>query len=208
MAQRSLIGGVGAYPQAVPIGGGFVLPGRGGANTTPAEAALYVYRIPYIFTSAGTMTFIGCHVNGSSGTTGCVLRIGLYADNQGVPGALLADFGTASCVGSAGNVTLTTAQPISAYTPYWLACAMQGSAVTRAIMWDYDIVNGPQDIGFLVVPFTAANNVGDIFNGGGMNGFRMGYVLNGVTGALPNPYGTPSGPIGGNIAPRLSFKIV
>lgn len=208
MTTRTIAGGGASYPQAITIGGGYLLPGRAGGNTTPAEAVLYCYRLPYIFNASGTMTFIGCHVNGSSGTTGCVLRMGLYADNQGMPGVLLADFGTASCVGSAGNVTVATNQPIVAYTPYWLACAMQGAAATRALMWDYDIVNGPQDVGLLMVPLSTAGNVGDMFSGGGLNGFRMGYTISGVTGALPNPYGTPSGTMTGNIAPRLTFKIV
>lgn len=118
----------------------------------------------------------------AAGTTGSVLRFGIYRDNGG-PGALVSDLGTLSAT-TGTNVLLT--KTISAILPAglaWLGVSGQGGPVTQPIlksnqssMTEFPIDHGSSD------PVA--------FSGLG------GLIQANISGAFPDPFvrGGASGP--------------
>ena len=91
------------------------------------------YATPYMSPKGHTYQAIGSLGN-VGGSAGAVVRFGLYADNNGAPGALISDFGT---------VVATTATPYLVTTPiilnggvlYWLCIVGQGAPVTQPTVY-------------------------------------------------------------------------
>ena len=80
------------------------------------------------FKSACSITALSIYLNSTySSATTYDYRLGIYADSNGAPGALLVDAGTLSIAtgATAGfkTITLGTAQSVAANTPVWLVCA-------------------------------------------------------------------------------------
>lgn len=101
------------------------------------------------------------------------VRMGIYADSSGLPGALITDFGSVATTVS-GLVTIAITQ---ALTPgwYWLACAAQGAN------GNHQAFNAGQVGGFVGTTSPTA-----------IPG-PAGYLsATSVPAGLPNPFGTPS----------------
>lgn len=119
------------WPMKSTLGaGGKRLGPIGMAATNNAAATanrLYVVpvAVPY------DLTAVALSVRVTTGASGNV-RLGIYADNQGQPGALVVDAGTLSTT-TAGLLELTLSQPLSAGL-YWLAAAFNAApAVNMAV---------------------------------------------------------------------------
>lgn len=102
-----------------PLGGAVVSNGLGGAGALDT-----IWAIPVLFTHDITWTRIGIGVDtlDASGNA----RLGIYADSNGYPGALVLDAGQVSCA-VADEVEATISRALSANTWYWLAIAFDGS---------------------------------------------------------------------------------
>lgn len=144
--------------------------GTGTGLLSPAEAQLRACSL--VLNSTTTIDRIGLNIY-SAGTTGSVLRLGIYADTGShSPGALIIDAGTVPGTNTGSGdraIVLDPALVLSAGT-YWLACVNQGGAATRASPYgtnNYDAdarITRTSDYP-LTSPFT-------------------GYSRSGVTGAL------------------------
>lgn len=111
----------------------------------------------------------------TGGSTGAVVRLGIRNDNNGKPGTLLLDAGTAATTSSASYPTITISQALAANTTYWLSATAQGTPTTGAITR---------------YPTTwLSGKVGLISQASGAS---FGYTQTGVTGALPTNF-TASG---------------
>src|SRR5262249_7880648 len=87
------------------------------ADSNPAGDA---EAFKYTATASGQAGTLSFYVD--TGTTATALKVGLYADASGKPGALLAS-GTLSSPGTAGwkSITLGSNPSVTAGTPYWIA---------------------------------------------------------------------------------------
>lgn len=121
-----------AAPALPPVygitGAGTWAPQGGGGITNVSLTANQVIFAPIQVASSRTLTVLGINV-AVAGSSGAVIRFGVYRDNGGKPGTLLLDAGTsgASGVGFAhvgANLALSTGQ-------YWLAAVAQGGATTQ-----------------------------------------------------------------------------
>lgn len=80
------------------------------------------------FKNACTITALSVYLNATyGGATTYDYRLGVYADSNGAPGALLVDGGTVSiatgAVAGFKTITLGSALSVAANTPIWLICA-------------------------------------------------------------------------------------
>jgi len=108
----------------------------------------------------------------TAGAAGAVLRFGIYADNNGVPGALIVDAGTVVTT-STGTVSIAGGSPaaLQAGGIFHIACCPQGTPATQATFF--------QSTGDPHTKYpTAASSV--------VNAQGIG-IVSGVSGALPNP---------------------
>lgn len=99
------------------------LPGFGNAQL--ANGDLYV--VPLLVPAAYAVDRIACAVT-TGGSAGAVIRLGIYADASGQPGALLVDAGTVAAT-TTGGKQITIAKTLSAGL-WWLALVCQGAPVT------------------------------------------------------------------------------
>ena len=93
-----------------------------------------VFYMPISFIAGATLTKLGINISGA-GTSGSVVRLGVYTDNgKGSPGVLVKDYGTVA--GTSATFVSTTAftqgLPPGAY---WFACCGQGSPATQPNVW-------------------------------------------------------------------------
>lgn len=93
------------------------------------------------FKNACTITALSVYLNATyGGATTYDYRLGVYADSNGAPGALLVDGGTVSIAtgATAGfkTITLGSALSVAANTPVWLVCAA-GHAGTVPTLINY-----------------------------------------------------------------------
>ncbi len=142
---------------------------------------------PWVVPDPLTLTRIAAEVTGA-GDAGCTLRLGIYADNAGVPGALILDAGTIP--GDAVAVAEITISQALARGLYWVGGAVQGVTVTAPTLKTFT--------GAAQVPITfgttlpAAGTVGNSF------------LLSGVTAALP---GSAAGAVVAGSSPRILVKV-
>jgi hypothetical protein len=83
--------------------------------------------VPITFDADVTLDRIAIAVQ-TVGGTGSVCRLGVYADNSGLPSSLIADFGTVDTAGSTGQKTLTISQAISKGVVWLCVAAQVGTA--------------------------------------------------------------------------------
>lgn len=123
-----------------------------------------LYFVPFQIWQTTTWQKIGVDINATD-ATGAV-RVGVYSDNNGVPGARLVDAGTVSTSAS-GSVFVTTTITL---TPgrYWSAIVLQGATGTPST---YEATGITFPIGNTFAPTISAT-----YNS---------YVETGVNGALP-----------------------
>jgi hypothetical protein len=110
--------------------------------------------------------------SGSTFTGTASVRLGIYADNGGIPGNLILDAGTVSVTASSTVYAITISQSVSAGTLYWLAF----NAQTAGTVNSYAGQTGSPAAGQLILNFLTASD------------FTMvtSYRQTGVTGAFAN----------------------
>lgn len=140
---------------------------------TFAQADGQAKGIPLPIADRTAVDRIACEVT-SAGTTGAVVRLGIYEDNgENNPGALLVDAGTVDAT-TTGVKELTISQTLEPGL-YWLVAVNQGTPSTTPVLR----YAASQAVPFLtdeVVNFTSPST--------------HCVVSNTMTGALPDPFGS------------------
>lgn len=171
-----------ARARKVPTSSGlwFCVPGTVSTNT-PGLNTLNAHRLQ-LDTQISASAFAAEVTSGGSTAT---LRIGVYADNGGVPGELLYDSGSLAAA-TTGVVTATPGSPITLYPgTYWLAVVLQTAVSNMRGVVTADLVA-------MATSTLALQNT------------LAGWGLAGVTGALPNPWTGGNGTAGPT--PRVAVK--
>jgi hypothetical protein len=143
--------------------------------------------IPIQFGKACTLNGVAIRVT-IVGEAGSVCRLGLYTDADGVPGSLVADWGTVAG-DSVAVPTLTPSTLVSAGW-YWQAIAFQAAPTTRPTISVYQTT-------------PVSNRVGDS-SAGTVAGVSC-YVQDSVAGALPANFST-AGTLGVGNTPTIWLK--
>lgn len=131
-----------------------------------------------IHLEAGTLDRIAAHHFSTAGGAGEVQRLGIYNDDNGRPGSLLLDAGTIDLTTGNAFKAITISQAVSDAW-YWLASVRQGTTNT-AHMVGY----GTDDQHQSLMDWQE-------FDGTAIHDKGLWIArTTGVTGALPNPYGT------------------
>lgn len=117
-----------------------------------------------------TATRIGAEVT-SAGDVGSKLRLGIYADNGGVPGALVLDAGTIN--GDSATVQEITISQVLSRGWYWFGGAVQVVTVTQPTVRTISNILESTVTPTTAAPSSSTNNAA---------------LLTGVTGALPTPF--------------------
>jgi len=183
--------GTGVFSTPASDGPKMGAPSDSGAAYVPAYIAnanagnqvqdrLYAVRIPL---RSGTLDRIFAH-HWTAATAGETFRLGIYSPTSaGLPGALLLDAGTIDLSTATGLKALTISQAISS-SYYWLAGVQQGGTAAGMLAFGA----GQQLGGFGSGQFQRLLDITAIYN----NNAAYPY-LSSVTGALPDPFGTPTG---------------
>lgn len=82
------------------------------------------WAIPYLVTKTTNFKAVGFWTSATGGA-GSVTRVGVWNDNNGVPGTLKADWGTIDTVTATGSHQVTFASTQFVAGPYWLALIPQ-----------------------------------------------------------------------------------
>lgn len=131
-----------------------------------------------------TVNSIACEVT-SAGTTGAVIRLGIYNTTDGFPTTLVLDAGTVDAT-TTGAKTITISQALAAGT-YCLAAVVQGGATTRPTVRVVSLASGiPQ-------PTSTAYH-------------RSCFTQYAVTGALPATFTTTPGIDSGDM-PHVQIRL-
>lgn len=142
-------------------------------------------RFPFNVTLDRIATFVQ-----TGGSTGAVVRLGIRNDNNGRPGTVLVDAGTAAAETNSSFPTITINQTLLANTTYWLSATAQGTPTTGAI------TRIPVNVWLPgIVGQTGLSSVTSI-----------GYWQSGVTGALPSTF-TVGGLVQLNNADGYTFQV-
>lgn len=140
-------------------------------TSTSALTANRLYAIPFPIGFSGVIS--GVAINCTTSAAGNVLRIGIYdSTSGGLPGSLVSAFGSVAGT-STGMKTITGLSVSVVPKLYWLACVNQTSAAT----WRAGGIGHP-----LVPDFTATP----------VDTTPCSLAIDGVSGALPNSFGTPT----------------
>lgn len=89
--------------------------------------------IPIMLAVGRTPDRIGIEVTVAGTASVSVHRLGIWADNGGVPGTLLVDAGTVA-TDSTGLKEVTISQALAAHTLYWLGVVQQGAPAATATL--------------------------------------------------------------------------
>lgn len=159
------------------VSGNYYFTSGQSATTTASMGANNVLKVvPWRVPSAVTLSKIGCEVT-TAGEAGSKVRLGIYADASGVPGALVVDGGQIN--GDSNTVQEATINVSLDPGLYWIGAAAQSAPTTRptvrASLYQY----APEEayIGQATIP--------------GTNDLWYGYGVASVSGALPSTFGTP-----------------
>ena len=108
-----------------------------GAESALTLTANRIYGISLPMGNRDTHTFTEIGIRCSTSIDGAKVRLGIYNDNNGVPGTLLLDCGEFTCSGTgAQDIKKTISQQLITQTNYWLALvsdsaiAVNGCATT------------------------------------------------------------------------------
>lgn len=174
------------YPFWFPLrsGGLSSTPLGSGGLTTLAVTASILYACPlFVPQTSVTLSAIGIEV--STFATGNV-RLGLYYDSAGVPGALLQDSGAVSTGTANGFKSVATSQVLTAGW-WWLAAVFDATPTVRAL--------------------TTANSLHLLgFANGTDTNIHTGVSVAFTYGTLPNPFQAGSALHTGNF-PRIMVQL-
>ncbi|WP_349321659.1 hypothetical protein [Asticcacaulis sp. MM231] len=112
-----------AWPMKSTLGAGGKRIGPIGMTTT-SNAAVTANRLYVVPVAVPYDLTVALNVRVTTGASGTV-RLGIYADNQGQPGALVVDAGTLTTT-TAGVLALAISQPLGAGI-YWLAAVFNAA---------------------------------------------------------------------------------
>lgn len=170
------------------LGGGLQLPIQDGryyigptefldGSDSIAETDGILFALPFAFGEGKTWTRIG--VQETAGGALDAIRVGVYADSNGLPGARILDAGELS-LASPGFIEATISQALDANTVYWrvgISNAATGTAAPTRVSASGlgGFVYGLQD------------------DGGGTLSSRIYPYRSVAYGALPASFGTPDG---------------
>jgi hypothetical protein len=168
---------LGFAPAGTPFHPGYVSgrwysPPMHNVSTVAVSLAVNtIYATPFYVSTTNTFKAIGLVLDGSA--TGKFVELGIYADSGGAPGALVLDAGEVS-IASITTVTITIS-PSLAPGWYWLACAHNNTSTVNvfATQGGMQFIAGSATLGASTI---AIPTVSWTFS----------------TGALPNPFGTPT----------------
>jgi hypothetical protein len=166
--------GAWAVPVAMfqyPTGRWFTVPNVG-SMTDFTITANRLYTHPFIITQKQTADRIGVLVSGVIAGKKC--RLGIYADSNGMPGALVVDAGEES-VAVAGIYPVTIAQVLPPGR-YWLAVVSEATPGLHAFYHYY---------GFM---FMGVKDESPSMSSAAPQGVYVAHAY----GALPDPFGTPT----------------
>lgn len=163
----------------------------GGSVGTQSLTADQMVCVPLRVPNAVTINEIAIHVNGTVGTTGSVIRLGIYADSSSGPGSLILDAGTVVST-STGLKTITISQALAAGV-VWVVCASQGGASTQPQV----VTDSGQAY------FDAAGQIGFMPDGTLFN-VATSLTQASVSGALPS---TASATTLSQLRPRIALKV-
>jgi len=110
---------------------GYYIRAAASNSSVTAQLNLAYYSPIWIFTT-GTYDRIATRTSATFSGSG-VTRLGIYADNNGVPSTLLLDAGTISATASNTNYEITINQSLTAGL-YWLCSVSQTNASTNSYL--------------------------------------------------------------------------
>jgi hypothetical protein len=119
----------------------------------------------------------------ASATASELVRIGIYYDNNGRPGALLLDAGTIDLSTATAVKSITISQPITTGR-WWIMSVRQGPTNTATVK-RYTASSSTNKSHEAGVGWSEMENAGDTAD----REFTS-FGVSSVTGALPNPFGT------------------
>lgn len=157
--------------------------GTGAATLTTA----LLRAVPFIVPNTVTLTKIGAEVT-IAGEAGSKYRLGIYSNTDGRPDALLLDAGTIA--GDSATVQELTISLTLTPGVYWAAGVTQVVVTTQPTM-------RVSASGTPVIPIDNGTTVP------GAGAVPHGWAIAGITGALPNPFGTP---VVSGSTPRIFVK--
>ena len=138
-----------------------------------------------IHLSAGTLDRMGVRHDNTTGAAGEVLRLGLYKDSNGRPGALVVDAGTIDLATAAAAVKTVTISTAISTGVYWIAAARQGPSSTAQTTC-YGALAQQSTYGVGGWAETRPGGSGELYDA-----MSTLYVAS-ITGAFPDPFGTPT----------------
>lgn len=150
------------------------------ANVVVSANVLYAAPVPIPASGSYDRVAVTCIT-----ASGASARLGLYADNAGVPGALLED-GGAAALADATLLAQTIAETIVGPTIVWLAAVFNGTPTMGAI----------EGIGIGARGTSTSGSLATV----------IGVSRTFTYGALPDPYGSPTG--GSVISPFIAMRKV
>jgi len=197
-ALRGALSGVGLVTDSTvggtPPASTYLYPLAPTATATSNALGNDVFRAAPALLPAISITKVGAEVT-VAGSTGCTVRLGIYADNGNyAPGSLILDAGTipGDAVGVAEITLGSTAVLPAGY--YWLGAVVQGTPATQPTLRTLSGNNVPP--GFILGAGTSTPSAGQSMVG-------VGQVS--VTGALPATLPSPGG--SGAAPVRLFLKL-
>jgi hypothetical protein len=141
------------------------------ASSTVTPTVNATYYTPIFIPNSITADRISI-VTHSSHSGSAVVRLGIYADNSGIPSTLILDAGTVSTTAGAGVFSITISQALTAGNWYWLAWNCQTAATTNAY------IGNPSG-------FTGGNQLNPRVSAGNFNTV-ISLAQSSVTGAFAN----------------------
>lgn len=140
-------------------------------NSTITATANTTYYQPFFVPNSVTLDRLQFATTATFAGT-AVVRLGIYANNNGVPGNLILDAGTVSATAANTVYSITISQSVTAGTTYWLAFNSQTAATTNI----YAGASSNAGNGYPITAFMTAANFAGI----------VAYAQASVTGAFAN----------------------
>lgn len=184
-------------PGAIPYRSGLYYPaGRGVVTSAGASSGNGVFRaVPVYIPTPTVISTMGGEVT-VVGEAGSVIRFGIYADSNGVPGTLVKDFGTISGTAVAAFAEVTNPTTLAPGW-YWFGAAVQLAPTTQPTIR----LIVPTDSSMGDMPVTVGT--APLSN----QAIQIGYLMTGATGALPATFAGAGAPPVTASAPRVLFKV-
>jgi hypothetical protein len=171
-----------------------LLPGAAGPSGSKqfSNANGQLVALPFLLANPVTFNGVAAHV-WSSGVPSATLRVGFYADNNGIPGSLIADLGALLALSAGGPVTAPISQALSA-GKLWCVWVQQGGA------------SQAQTYGGGMVSILGDSSTSPLYAASGNPAAYQSSATT-FTGALPSTFPALSAStIGGDSVARLVFK--